>query len=285
MESVEQHSLWHLLGNFTQELEYKRLGDVFRTISFCSSETYNWHEHLRIEVNFVQKGTCILHLENESVTFKENELMIISPNIKHAFEAGPEGATLLQLEFLPEIFLNFGSSNDLSELNPVDIFSQENRLIKIVNNVRIMRSVQRIVNELNSKKEYSQQLVVMYYAELFILICRHMNDIYLPICTNDTLQKAIRHIHLNYQSELSVTDLAIESGVGERYLRKLFSQHLDTSPLDYLNQIRINNSKELLKNTEMSIKEICFNCGFKSPQYFSRVFKKEAGLSPKEFRQ
>ena len=103
-----------------------------------------------------------------------------------------------------------------------------------------MRAVQRIVNEMNQKSKYYQYLVVMYYAELLILIYRYLDEAYLPICTNDSLKKAISYIRLNYQSDITISDVASQTGVGERYLRKLFSQ------------------------------------------YFSRIFKQQMGISPRE---
>ena len=93
-----------------------------------------------------------------------------------------------------------------------------------------MRAVQRIVNEMNQKSKYYQYLVVMYYAELLILIYRYLDEAYLPICTNDSLKKAISYIRLNYQSDITISDVASQTGVGERYLRKLFSQYLNLSP-------------------------------------------------------
>ena len=234
----------------------------------------------------LKKGYCILHLDNESVTFKEGEIMVITSDVNHLFEAGSEGTTLMQLEFLPEIFSNFNLNSrvgkDASVPTSVFLFSEENRLIKIVNNVRIMRVVQRIVNELETKSVYYQYLVVMYYAELLVLIYRYMDEAYLPICTNDSLRKAIAYIRLNYHSDININKVAEEVGISERYLRNLFSQYLNLSPLDYLNQIRINKAVELLRNTEMSIKEVCFQCGFQSPQYFSRIFKQQMGVSPRD---
>lgn len=122
----------------------------------------------------------------------------------------------------------------------------------------------------------------MYYAELLILINRHMEEVYLPICNNESMIRAISYIRTGYQSDISMTEVAACAGIGERYLRKLFSQHLNMSPLDFLNQIRVNKAIELLRNTEMSVKEVCFSCGFKSPQYFSRIFKQWVGTSPCE---
>lgn len=284
-QPAKQSPLWELLERITENLKSKRLADVFRFISFYPSETYGPHKHLRIEINYVRKGSCILHLDNESVTFREGEIMIITSDVNHLFEAGSEGTTLMQLESLPEIFsyFNFNGEGETDGLSPtsVSLFSQENRLIKIVNNVRVMRVVQRIVNELKTKGPYYQYLVVMSYAELLILIYRYMNEAYLPICTNESLKKAITYIHLNYHSNIQIKLVAEHSGISERHLRSLFSQHMNLSPLDYLNQIRLNKAVELLRNTEMSIKEVCFQCGFQSPQYFSRIFKQQMGVSPR----
>lgn len=284
MNESAEHSLWELLENITESLKNKRLADVFRFISFHSFERYGPHKHLRIEINYVKKGNCILHLDNESVNFREGEMMIITSEVNHLFEAGSEGATLMQLEFLPEVFshFNLNTINKETGLTPAALFTEENRLIKVVNNVCIMRVVQRIVNELKLKSEYYQHLVVMYYAELLILIYRYMDEFYLPICTNESLKNGISYIRLNYQMDITIVDVARHIGISERYLRKLFARYLNLSPLEYLNQIRINKSIELLRNTEMSVKEICFICGFKSPQYFSRIFKQQTGVSPRE---
>ena len=70
MDACAVHSsLWEILEQITENLKSKRLADVFRFISFYPSETYGPHKHLRIEINYVKKGYCILHLDNESVTF------------------------------------------------------------------------------------------------------------------------------------------------------------------------------------------------------------------------
>lgn len=288
MENTIEQSLWGNLDNIISGLNQQRLADVFRFIPFEPFETYGPHHHLRIEINFVQRGSCILHISNnESITFNANEMMIIHSNLDHMFEAGPKGVSLMQLEFLPEIFDQFDplSNTGFKELAPFNIFSQENRLIKIVNNVRMMRAVQRIVNELKDKNDYYEHLVVMYYAELLILISRHMSETYLPLCTNEALIKAIGYIRKNYDTDITITDIAGHVAIGERYLRKLFSTNLNLSPLDYLNQIRINKSIELLKHTDLSIKEVAFMSGFKSPQYFARVFKSRMNMTPSELNR
>lgn len=197
-KQAEQSSLWVLLESITENLQSKRLADVFRFISFRPGETYGPHTHLRIEINFVKKGSCVLHLTHQDVTFREGEIMIITPNAKHMFEAGSEGATLMQLEFLPEILSHLNPHPTKDTDSPTQVLSflltGESELIKIVNHIGIMRTVQRIVNELENKSPYYQHLVVMYYAELLILIYRYMNEAQLPICANESLRKAIAYL-------------------------------------------------------------------------------------------
>ena len=232
MEQSTEQSLWGMLEGITENLKHKRLADVFRFVSFEPFETFGPHKHLRIEINYVKKGNCILHLQNESISFKENEMMIICSNVEHLFEAGSEETTLMQLEFLPEIFLRFNppSRPEQGDLAPVTIFSEENRLIKIVNNVRIMRAVQRIVNELNQKSKYYQYLVVMYYAELLILIYRYLDEVYLPIGTNESLRKAISYIRLNYQMNITAGDIATYTH-RDVHQRGLFCLRIPISPI------------------------------------------------------
>lgn len=286
MKGIGEIPFWEVLENIIGGMTHRRLAEVFRVISFHGLEKYGPHSHLRMEINYVKKGSCTLHLKNESVCFKENELMIIASHVEHTFEAGPRETVLMQLEFLPEIYqsLNPMSDEKFSDLDPLEIFSDENRLIKIKDNERINGVIQKILDEMTQKKGGYQYLVMMHYAELLILVQRHLDESYLPLCANEPLRKAISFIKANYQKELTAKDISEHTSIGERYLRKLFGCHLGMPPMEYVNQLRINKSSELIRDTDLSIKEICFACGFKSPQYFSRLFKRHTGISPKEIR-
>ena len=282
MEVQDKHSFFMQLEQLTRQLEHPRLAEVFRTISFHPSESYGPHAHLRIEINYVKRGSCILQVDDESVLFREGEIMIILSNVPHVFEAGTQGTTLLQLEFLPEIFSMFGSHDRFDSFS---VFTRENRLIRICNHVRMMRVIQRIINELNEKREYYQNLVVMYYAELLLLIYRHLDEIYVPMGANESLRHAITFIRAHVDEEISVSQVAKNVGISERYLRKLFVDSLHIAPLEYVNQLRVNRAIELMKNTELSLKEVCFQCGFSSPQQFARIFKGHVGTVPSHFKK
>lgn len=286
MDKISASRFFCLLEDLRNNLKHERLAEVFRVISFRANETYGPHTHLRIEINYVKKGSCILHLDGECAYFHEGEIMIIDSNVEHMFEAGKAGATLLKLEFLPEIFSAFlQDETDGKTAAFFPVFSQQNRLIKISNNIRIMRVIQRIINELDEKKRYYESLVILYYAELLMLIHRYLEEVFVPIGANENLKYAIDYLRKHYRENIKMTEVARTLEISERYLRKLFMQKLHLSPLDYLNQLRVNKAIELMKNTELSLKEIGFACGFNSSQHFCRVFKQQVGINPRDFRE
>lgn len=285
MSKTPNNTLFKSLDEITKQLESRSLADVFRFVSFIPFERFEQHKHIRIEMNYVKKGSCIIQLEHESISFKEDELIIILSNVSHSFQAGIEGCTLMQLEFMQELFFQ-NEENILGIISEepflCQAFSSDSRIIRIVNNVRIMRAIQRIVTEMNTRNSCYRHLVVLYYTELLLLIQRHMNETYLPLCNNESMRKSIDYIRQNFKQGISVGDISAHIGISERYLRKMFTQYLNMSPLDYLTQIRINAAIEMLRITDLSIKEVCFQCGFQSPQYFSRIFKQQTGVSPKD---
>ena len=118
-------------GRRHRESEAQAAGGCFRFVSFRPFETFGPHKHLRIEINYVKKGNCILHLENESISFSENEMMVICSNVEHTFEAGSEDTDPDPVEFVPEVFSRFnpdghgqmkesGACHDLFRRKPVD---------------------------------------------------------------------------------------------------------------------------------------------------------------------
>ena len=69
------------------------------------------------------------------------------------------------------------------------------------------------------------------------------------------------------------------------YFSKLFKEATGENFIEYLTNIRIDKAKELLEKSDLSMKEICAMCGYSDPNYFSRTFKKNVGLTPTEYKE
>ena len=266
-----------------QTLLDANLADVFRFVSFNAAEAYGPHSHQRIEINFVKRGTCKLLLEAGSeVQFREGEMMIITPNVHHRFVAGDSGCTLMQLEFRSQMLSALGVTANLSSwLNDYDFLVNNHApVIKIVGNAQIERTVLLIIQELEHKAQHYRQMVIMHYSELLILLKRFISNPFLGISGNELLRNAIDFMRTHYSEPVNISDVARHCGTGERNLRRLFAKHLGKSPLAYLNQLRIAAATDLLYNANLSVKEVCYRCGFQSPQYFSRLYRHYTGKSP-----
>lgn len=100
---------------------------------------------------------------------------------------------------------------------------------------------------------------------------------------NQHLVSAINFIMQNYAGDVSLENVASQVYVSSYYLSHLFRDEMDMSFSDYVNKVRMEESKRLLKNSSLKIHEIATLVGFKDANYFSKAFKKYYGVSPKRF--
>ncbi len=94
------------------------------------------------------------------------------------------------------------------------------------------------------------------------------------------------YIHANYSNcNLSQNIVAEEIGISPAYLSRLFKQEMGTSFTEYINNVRLEQAKQLLISSQLLIKDIAYQTGFNSLQNFFRIFKKNIGISPGEYRR
>ncbi|HTP06922.1 MAG TPA: substrate-binding domain-containing protein [Anaerolineae bacterium] len=99
------------------------------------------------------------------------------------------------------------------------------------------------------------------------------------------VRQAMAYLHEHYAEAISREDLARHVGMSDDYLTHCFRQEVGMTPIAYLNRYRVDQAKQLLKNTAQSITDIALAVGFSDSGYFSRVFRREVGLSPEAFRR
>jgi len=98
--------------------------------------------------------------------------------------------------------------------------------------------------------------------------------------------KAKEYINANFQNEdFSLSDTAAQVNVSPSHFSAIFSQETGETFSEYLTKVRIKKACELLKCTDLKSSEIAYKVGYKDPHYFSFIFKKQMGMTPKEYRQ
>ncbi len=102
--------------------------------------------------------------------------------------------------------------------------------------------------------------------------------------TLQRIQKAVAYITNHYTEKIKVRDLARLSGLSLTHFRRLFEKALGKSPVQYLTQVRVVMSSAELKNSRKPIGMIAYESGFKTLSSFNRHFRKQTGVSPREWR-
>lgn len=97
---------------------------------------------------------------------------------------------------------------------------------------------------------------------------------------NPRLAKAIALMHATLEEPMSAASIAAQIGLSSRQLERLFGKFLNTTPKKYYMELRLERARLLLLQTEMSVGEVAYGCGFESPGHFARVYKTAYGVSP-----
>ena len=129
----------------------------------------------------------------------------------------------------------------------------------------------------------SLEVIGPLMAEMFRAYCRlvrtHSMKDYSPL-----IQKAVTYIDANLAGDLGLRSLAETLGVSSSYLSSLFRQDTGQTLTDYINRRRIKYAMHLLETTRLQVQTVAQHCGIVDVQYFSKVFKRQAGMTPKEYR-
>lgn len=103
--------------------------------------------------------------------------------------------------------------------------------------------------------------------------------------STSTVEQAKDYINKNFEREISLDDVSKIVNISPYYFSKIFKEETGENFIEYLTGIRIEKAKELLLKSEYSMKEICSMCGYSDPNYFSRSFKKNVGVTPTEYKE
>ncbi len=128
----------------------------------------------------------------------------------------------------------------------------------------------------------NEQLKI-WFLEKVSEICRNM--IINKEESNSMITKAKEYIDKYYYKGISLDDVSREVDISPYYFSKLFKEDTGENFIYYLTSIRIEKAKQLLKNQSLSVKEIGIKVGYSDPNYFSRIFKKNMGKTPTEYKE
>lgn len=102
--------------------------------------------------------------------------------------------------------------------------------------------------------------------------------------SESVVEKAKKYMNENFSKDISLEDVSMKVDISPYYFSKLFKEEEGNNFIEYLTKLRMDEAIRLLKETDLSMKEICIQVGYSDPNYFSRNFKKYTGITPTEAR-
>lgn len=148
----------------------------------------------------------------------------------------------------------------------------EDYLLKPVTSVMLIKALDKIAAKIEEEKER------------FSLINRNQ-IISVGLKYNDVIVKAQEYIQKNYhQQSISLHSVAKEVNISPNHFSAIYSQETGETFINYVTRIRLEHAKILLKTTNMRTSEVGYEVGYNDTHYFSYVFKKNMGITPKEYR-
>lgn len=103
--------------------------------------------------------------------------------------------------------------------------------------------------------------------------------------SSGVISKAKIYINAHFSKDITLVDVSREVDISPYYFSKIFKEETGENFIEYLTNIRIDKAKDLLAETDLSMKEICAQIGYSDPNYFSRAFKKNVGVTPTEYKE
>ena len=239
------------------------------------------HTHPFTELFYVVDGKGEFNIQGQRFPVKANDFVIINPQEEHTELSSPDEP--LEYIVLGIRGLSFSNLTPVSEGgHPFSFFNLRDE------QKDILRYLNAMVQEATSQ-QMSYELVCHNLLEILLIkILRHQHfDLEVGKQSKATKDISfIKHyLETYYHESIQLEDLASMTHLSRFYISHSFKKEIGMSPMEYLIDIRIKESKILLRTTNYSISQVADIVGFTTPTYFSKQFRKSTGISPTDYRE
>lgn len=250
----------------------------------------HWHDD--IEFLIALKGHITYHVNDKDILLSEgNAILVNSRQMHYGYSADCTDCDYICVVFKPSLI---STNKDVINryIAPITDHSGVMEFLfssNVLEHRQIIADLKEIYEVYHQKTEGYELLAVSLLCSLWFDIYHILRDQIIDIDDSvpaDFLsqKQMVQFIYDHYSEKLSLDEIAHSGGISRTKCYQLFKKYLNRTPLDFLNSYRLENSMNLLHDTELSITEIAYHCGFNTLSYYSEIFKKYKGCTPKEFR-
>jgi AraC-like DNA-binding protein len=254
-----------------------------------------WHFHEEYELVYCEKGFGKKFIGDSFSAYQEGEIALIGKNVPHLFKADDsfyqEGTSIkpssIVIQFA-EDFLgkDFFNISEMASMKKILSLSMSGLLIS----GEAKEKIKQIMIEMLDLGNIARLAKLI---EIFDLLSKGQElhaisvNIISGININDSLKmnKVLEYTLSHFKNEISITEVAALSNLSESAFCRYFKSRTQKTFLSFVIEMRLNESGRLLQESNKSILEICYECGFKNLSNFNRLFRKQFKQNPMEYRK
>lgn len=243
---------------------------------------FETHWHDRLELLLITAGSLEIYLDNKHFTVLPGNAVIIMPSMIHGGFSSDQGVTYYAIAIDID---KFNNATPASAKYLLPILNQTVKFESVTSNPEIIISISKLADSLKKDSPHNSLYAVGKTYELLSLLYEHC------VITSGQPRKpdarfgmVLEYINNHYTEDISAKDISHKFGYDETYFCRRFKEATGITTMNYIRILRIELAQKLLKETDESITNISWKCGYADTHYFSNCFKRQVGMTPTEFR-
>ncbi len=250
------------------------------------------HSHISCELMYCGNGECEIYLyhtdnnkEYKKIRLKKGQFILIFSGLKHKlYIPKDKPCKIYNLEFSPIVGIFDIAQAINNEPEMLEVFNFPQGYLMGSDSVDIKITIIKLLDELSisyleSKDFYIQTLISQLLIQIYRCYTNSLSD------SKHFITKTMDYIKENYSHEITVTAIAESVGLNVNYLERLIKATTGKTIVAHITDFRLTQAKSLIINTNLSLTDIGFHCGYGSRQSFYENFKKSEGLSPSDYKK
>ena len=264
----------------------------YQKLSEYESGSFMRHWHPEIEITYVQKGTMCYKVNHMVYHLKEGDIVFNNSGALHSGTMeNQKDCAYIPVTFDSRLIYGFFQSTVNSKY--VDPVIQDSMLPAICIDQSepwhkpFREYLLRIIDLDEKKPDFYELAITICLQSMWRLLLEHIT--YEPQASRensleyDRIKKILSYIEENYQNKITLNDIAGHIHLCESECTRLFKRHMNTTLFAFLQEYRIERSLEFLQD-DQPVSAVADKAGFSDPNYYSKVFAKIKGCSPREYR-
>ena len=240
-----------------------------------------WWRNGRIDwqLLYVCSGKAHFYIGDQDVIVTAGNMVLYQPKQEMHYEYFGKDK--------PEVYWVHFTGGDVRNILKRHEVPLDNNVFYAGNSPTYAYLFKEMILELQTCRVGYEELLSMYLEQIFVLIQRSRMDKRPTVSSHlqEEMGIARRYFQEHYNEDINIEAYALSRNMSVSYFLKKFKEVTTKSPMQYILSIRINNAVSLLESTDYNVTEISTIIGYDNPLYFSRIFKKQKGVSPSDYRK